>query len=205
GDLDIGERLALRQAGHLRYLDTQHWNRTHSSDTLYAVSLDLRKFYPSVRTAAIVKSFDLYVEGFSNQTLLRQLVHQMLEFRVETAGVTDETKSHVDPPVESGAFDGIPTGLFVGGFLANAAMLPIDLEVDALLSERRDIAQFRFVDDHEVLAYDFRALLNWLKDYEKLLARHNIGATIESEKYIPPKLTEILNPKSSETDEHRAK
>ena len=107
-------------------------------------------------------------------------------------------KAAVNPPVASGSFGGIPTGLFVAGFLANVAMLPIDLDVDALILTRRDIAHFRFVDDHEVLAYDFGAIVAWIADYAKLLEKHNLGAEIEPEKFVPAELKWVLNPDASD-------
>ncbi|PSJ19890.1 hypothetical protein CVH10_20485, partial [Halomonas sp. ND22Bw] len=75
----------------------------------------------------------------------------------------------IQPPVTSDRLVGIPTGLFVGGFLANVAMLDIDLIADQMLSDTRQIAHFRFVDDHEVLAYDFETLRVWIQTYMGLL------------------------------------
>ena len=77
-------------------------------------------------------------------------------------------------------------------------MLPIDLEVEKLLLEHRDVAHFRFVDDHEFLAYDFDRLLDWMSEYANLLARHGIGVEIEREKYIPAELKWLLHPDETE-------
>src|SRR5690606_32757261 len=96
--------------------------------------------------------------------------------------------------------DGIPTGLFVGGFLANVAMLSLDLKVDALLGENRRIAHFRFVDDHEVLSYDFEELCNWIAGYAELLEALDIGPIIEPDKYVPSELKYILDPSAMDDE-----
>ena len=192
--LDHGERLALEQSDGLPYLEPGHWIRPENAgDTIYAASLDLRKFYPSVRTAAIIRGFETLVADYEDDPRLSGLITQMLAFTVNDAGLSSEMKAAVDPPVASGPFGGIPTGLFVGGFLANVAMLPIDLEVDALILTRRDIAHFRFVDDHEVLAYDFGTIVAWMADYAKLLEKHGLGAEIEPDKFVPAELKWVLN------------
>lgn len=193
-NLDAGERLALEQSDGLAYFHPSFWSRPATgSDTLYAASLDLSKFYPSVQVAAIQRGFDTLVEGFADEPRLSALLAAMLRFEVDDGGLDQALKAKVDPIAPTGPFDGIPTGLFVGGFLANVAMLPIDREVEKLLLKHRDIAHFRFVDDHEFLAYDFDRLLKWMTEYAHLLARHSIGVEIEREKYSPAELKWLLH------------
>jgi hypothetical protein len=192
-ELDLGERLALDQSEDLPYFVRGHWVRpTKQDENIFAASLDLRKFYPSVRTAAIAGGFEAFVEDYREDPRLPLLIEQMLVFTIASTGVSEGIRRAVDPPVEPGAFDGIPTGLFAGGFLANVAMLPLDLDVDRILRQRRDIAHFRFVDDHEILAYDFATIVDWIRDYAKLLEQHGIGATIEDDKFVPTELKWIL-------------
>ncbi len=200
-ELDHGERRALLQDEGLAFLDPQHWiHPPPPGDKLYAASLDLMKFYPSVRTAAILDGFAAHVDGYAAEPVLASLLIQMLRFEVDHTGLHPEMRATVEPPVQSGSFDGIPTGLFVGGFLANVAMLSLDLKVDERLHERRDIAHFRFVDDHEILAYDFAALRDWIAEYARLLAQFDIGASIEPDKYVPSELKYILDPKALDDD-----
>lgn len=204
-ELDHGERRALDQAEGLAFLDPQHWiHKASPGDKLYAASFDLMKFYPTVRIAAILRGFETHVEGFAAEPELASLLTQMLRFEVDASCLHPEMCDAVQPPVAAGPFDGIPTGLFVGGFLANVAMLSLDLQVDALLLENRRIAHFRFVDDHEVLAYDFEELCNWIDSYAELLDAFGIGPIIEPDKYIPSELKYILDPSTlddeSDTD-----
>lgn len=193
--LDEGDRRALEQSDGLSYLNTLHWNRTTlEGDTLYAASFDLMKFYPSIRVDAIWRGFEAHVEGLGDEPIIARLLHQMLLFTVDDTGVSNAMKEAIHPPVPSGPFGGIPTGIFVGGFLANVAMLSVDLQVDALLLANQSIAHFRFVDDHEVLAYDFDALQQWIHDYTRLLEASGIGVQVEPDKYIPPELKWLIHP-----------
>lgn len=199
--LDEGDRRALDQADGLRYLDAQFWvRRAPDGGTMFAGSFDLMKFYPSVRVEAIRRGFHDHVDGIGDEPVLAELLSQMLVFEVDASGVSEDMREAINPPVSSGKFDGIPTGLFVGGFLANVAMLSIDLEADRLLVENREIAHFRFVDDHEVLAYDFDALLGWIRTYTGLLEASGIGVNVEPDKYVPPELKWLLHPEKLEDE-----
>jgi hypothetical protein len=199
--LDEGDRRALDQSDDLRYLDAQFWVRkAPDGGTMFAGSFDLMKFYPSVRVEAIRRGFDVHVDGIGDEPVLAELLRQMLVFEVDASGVSEEMRDAIEPPVSSGEFDGIPTGLFVGGFLANVAMLSIDLEADRLLLENREIAHFRFVDDHEVLAYDFEALLNWIRTYIGLLEASGIGVNVEPDKYVPSELKWLIHPEKLEEE-----
>ena len=94
---------------------------------------------------------------------------------------------------EDGFFNGIPTGLFVAGFLANVAMIDIDAKINLKMSAQRNIAHFRFVDDHVVLADSYEALENWLFDYKKLLCECNTGLCLNIEKTEPEELYKYLD------------
>ncbi len=198
-ELDVGERLALEQGDRLPYFHPTFWSRPVSgNDTLYAASLDLKKFYPSIQVAAIKKGFDTLIIGSADEPRLSALLAAMLRFEVDDNGLDKALKDSVDPLAPSGPFDGIPTGLFAGGYLANLAMLPIDQDVEKLLLKNRDVAHFRFVDDHEFLAYDLDRLLDWMADYADLLARHGIGVEIERDKYVPTELKWLLHPEEKD-------
>ena len=58
---------------------------------------------------------------------------------------------------------GIPNGLFVSGFLANAAMLSVDKIVNELVRKKKiELAHFRSVDNHAIIAHDFDELCEWI-------------------------------------------
>ena len=91
-------------------------------------------------------------------------------------------------------FHGIPTGLFVAGFLANIAMIDIDATVTKHLIERRNFAHFRFVDDHVILAYSFDDLIHWIDEYQKILeTSEQSKLKINGEKTEPEELVRYQN------------
>jgi hypothetical protein len=90
------------------------------------------------------------------------------------------------------AFKGIPTGLYVAGFFANVALLKVDLEVAERL-KKKDVAHFRFVDDHVVLAYSFEDLVSWIDEYLALLVASETGAKVNPDKIEPAELAAFFS------------
>jgi hypothetical protein len=88
-------------------------------------------------------------------------------------------------------FSHIPTGLYVAGFLANAGLLSVDVEVARRLRERA-IAHLRFVDDHIILAYSMDDLTGWVHEYNELLSKFRTGARINHEKVEPKDLARLI-------------
>lgn len=126
---------------------------------IYWASLDIKKFYPSV-------DIRLLEDKLTEPELLRadsgycDLIKKMLDFKVKD-------------PVELQV--GIPTGLFVAGFLSNVYLLEADdfvsskFEMNKAEGKEQHVAHFRYVDDHVILATDFNSLTEWLKDYKRFL------------------------------------
>ena len=193
-ELERGEQIAFGQRDDLRYFDDGYWRRNlNNSEVLYAASLDLEKFYPSIKISAIWAGFEKFIPAFDKEIALQSLIKDMLIFNVDDSALDECMRQAVEPPLTEKTLNGIPTGLFVGGFLANVAMLPLDSEVEKILNERRDIAHFRYVDDHEFLAYDFPTLCTWISNYEELLKKFSIGPVIEKDKYSPPELRYVIH------------
>ena len=187
-DLEPADSHALSSAesSALPYLQRNFWQHDPKTDLHYA-AFDLKHFYPNVRAAAIMKGFKVALTDSADKDLL-VLLDNMLRFRLEKSGTPAHALSNVDPPFGGRYLNGIPTGLFASGFLANVAMLPVDRDANDRLHRLRSIGHFRFVDDHTVLSYDFKGLCTWLEFYEDLLRRHDIGADINPEKYDPEEL-----------------
>lgn len=193
-ELDEGDRRALDQDEGLAYLDGSYWSgKKPKHDTIYALSFDLMKFYPNIRHSAILRGFEILLNDSPDKNFFFKLLEDMLRFEVDESGLTEEMGKVVEPSLEPGPFSGIPTGLFVGGLLANIAMLPLDLKVEELLRREREIAHFRFVDDHEILSYDFKTAVEWINKYRKLLKEFEIGVEVEPEKYSPPALKWLIH------------
>lgn len=187
-DLEPADRYALSSAetSHLPYLEPDFWRHPSQTDLHYAF-FDLKHFYPSIRSAAIMRGFRAAFPDLADSPLL-MLLDNMLRFRLNKFGMTPHTLSNVEPKFGSRQVNGIPTGLFVSGFLANVAMLPVDRDADVYIRRSRSISHFRFVDDHTILSYTFEGLHAWLNSYQTLLSEHDIGTVVNADKYDPEAL-----------------
>ena len=94
---------------------------------LFWSSIDIEKFYPTIDLTRL-KSTLISICGLSQE--INQLIKALLEFDMDVNGYSQEELGQL-------GFDkdkiGLPTGLIVGGWLANVYLLPIDTAVrDAL-------------------------------------------------------------------------
>lgn len=208
--LDPADRLAAATAvkERLPYLSPNHWafettRGQERTGQLHHVSFDLKQFFPRLRKQAVLNG--LASTELSQSAQGKSLLNSMLSFRIDYSGIQQDYLSEVEPAIESQQMEGIPTGLFVAGFLANVAMLQIDQEIEKKITSNRSIAHFRFVDDHTVVAYDFNDLYTWIHEYEILLKKHDLGTTLNENKFDPPSFgewypTEITNSKAPNRD-----
>ena len=195
GELDQSDRLAVASAEKegLPYLRAGFWKRgkdAAKTSDLYHASIDLKQFYPRLTTKAVMTG--LAVAGAADEDRMRDLLTDMLGFRLDRSDMPRATLERVEPAFNGLQIRGIPTGLFVAGFLANAAMLPVDTVVDERIRERRSLAHFRFVDDHTILAYDFDELCAWIDEYRTLLRQHDTGVDVNPKKYDPASLSKWM-------------
>lgn len=157
---------------------------------LYWCSLDLEKFYPSMKLQ-VVK--DNILEKLPNEwrNEASQLLNSMIRFQLNLSEWTADDLKRMDIEPDAQTFPHIPTGLYVAGFLANAGLLKIDGQVTERLATR-NLAHFRFVDDHIVLAYSFDALVTWVREYMALLAEADTGAKVNPSKIEPRELGHFI-------------
>jgi hypothetical protein len=195
-EMDVADERATASAiaETLQYLRGSFWRydeRGKRDTDLYHAAIDLKQFYPSVRTDAVLRGLAMGCDEIDKDSPLREILEGMLRFELDQEGIPRATLRRVEPvfDFDKGNVEGIPTGLFVAGFLANAAMLPVDQAVDDRIRRQRALAHFRFVDDHTILAYDFDQLCEWIAWYEATLQQHNIGAVVNKEKYDPHSLS----------------
>ena len=194
-ELDQADRLAAAAADKegLPYLEPSFWELGRGKrigTELYHASIDLKQFYPSLRTEAVLNG--LAIAGAADDDRLHKLLIDMLRFRIDKSEMPPSTLERVEPGYDRLRIQGIPTGLFVAGFLANATMLPVDTSVDLRIREQRSLAHFRFVDDHVFIAYNFDELCAWLDWYRTLLVEFDTGVDVNVEKYDPAKLGEWM-------------
>lgn len=192
----------------LFYLENDFWQRPQENSTdLYYASLDLRQFYPSIAAKKILKGLFLAKNAADPDGKLISLLQSMLKFTLDKGDVPISVLENVEPAFGKKYVKGLPTGLFAAGFLANAAMLPVDKIVDEKLRTEKSIAHFRFVDDHTILAYDFDQLCEWIEWYKNLVAEQ-IEIEVNKNKYDPKSLTAWLKPsvrKKRESSKIKAK
>jgi hypothetical protein len=185
--------IATGKKSGLVYFDTSFWNQKAVNDQLFFAGIDLSQFYPSIEHKSIVRSLETHVAGLADDADLLRMISAMLKFRVDGSELTNAVCQNVEPNIPKKNTRGIPTGLFVGGFLANVAMLPLDLKVDSRIKNHRNVAHFRFVDDHCVLAYSLESLCDWIEWYQTELLNEGIGPEINTDKFDPPLLGKFLN------------
>lgn len=111
----------VNKAFKLAYLEKGYFAEGEYFPTLYYVSLDLEKFYPSVKMAKIrdkILSFFPYADD-----KFKTLINAITKFEVINDGLigdafTEDDLNDMDLDKDS-VFDGLPTGLLVAGALAN--------------------------------------------------------------------------------------
>ena len=95
-------------------------------------------------------------------------------------------------------FNGIPTGLFGAGFLANIAMLGVDKALNKIIelgAKTEDkIAIFRYVDDFTILGQTFDAVLKIIDVINNTLKKEfQDNLSLNFEKTKPDELQRLLS------------
>ena len=149
----------------------EYWQRRRPSNAgkgdLYWCALDLKQFYPSLKTAPIRDNIiGQLPEGW--RAAATKLLNSMLSFPLDLSEWDSVELKALGLGPNAAEFRNIPTGLYVAGSLANAALAKVDSQVVERLANNR-IAHFRYVDDHVVLAYCFDDLVEWVRTYRELL------------------------------------
>lgn len=136
---------------------------------IYWASLDIKKFYPSINIQLLK---DKIFATLSPDEATRRFFDNMFDFKVK-----DKTEINI----------GLPTGLYVAGFLANIYLIDADNYFVNYYNEKKenkkeqDIAQFRYVDDHIILGTDYKTLEEWKRKYTNFL-KDKLGLSINDSK-----------------------
>ncbi|MFD2602623.1 RNA-directed DNA polymerase [Flavobacterium suzhouense] len=180
------------------YLDQNYWKK--GTNELYWAGIDLEKFYPSIDNEAIRRNLAAYLPESIISSELMALVNQLLNFTLDYSGWSERELEDVGLKQVNLSFPHVPTGLFVAGFLANVALLEIDELVKRELMENRNIAHFRYVDDHVILATSFDELTAWIKKYEKIIEESGTGVKYNPSKTEPKALAQYLEAQENTDD-----
>ena len=196
----------VNKAFRLPYLEKNYFPKGRDYHKLYYMSIDLEKFYPSVKMdrikAKLLTSFPIGNPNFT------ALIETITKFDVafdgyEGLAFSDEQLAQMGLSRDV-VFDGLPTGLIVAGALANLYLLDIDLKVvEKLKSDtKHHILHFRYVDDHLFLSEDAAKLIEWkewyIQELNKIGLKVNDAKTdtepIELDSHYPtPLLTQTLH------------
>jgi hypothetical protein len=198
-----------KSAQPLEYLSAAHWRGKLSAEDpeIWFAYIDLARFYPSLEMSTISNILIRYLSPEAlDPDRLTDLLNSLSAFHMSSEPddlallkiMRADAASDRIPGPASSQFNNLPTGLIAGGFLANAAMLPIDEAVASLTAER-GIAHFRYVDDHIVLALSADALLGWVLEYQALVKRFHPLVNINADKVEPATLRGYLKTSGDET------
>lgn len=198
----------VNDAFKLPYLEKNYFAKESNHTQLYYLSIDLEKFYPSVKMNRIK---DILLASFSdvNNPMFLRLINAITMFELvndNEAGYIPFTDTELkEMDLDSDLFfDGLPTGLLVAGALANLYLLDIDLKVCNKLKQEKShhILHFRYVDDHLFISEDAGMLIRWkdwyIQEIEKYGLKVNEAKTdkqpikIDS-RYPAPLITQALH------------
>jgi len=168
-----------------KYLLPTYWPDKEAKE-LYWAGVDLEKFYPKIKLEVVEKNILRYFLKDQQDNDFKYLIHTILDFPLDIKGWNKKELTEVFICSQDNYFHNLPTGLHVAGFLANVALLEVDKHISAELENKKDIAHFRFVDDHVFISYSFENLVDWIKLYDAKLKELNTGAVFSQEKIDPP-------------------
>lgn len=194
--LEVNDALEEEHPLKVQYLKPDYWDKELNGELFWA-GLDLKNFYPQLNIKKVQTNIQKYL-GEPDEAL-NNLIERLLFFPLDLTGWEPEEiqKIKLDAAEQ---YNHMPTGLFVAGFLANVALLEVDKIITEKLLANKDIAHFRFVDDHVILCTSFEKLTTWIKEYEKLIQEGEIGADFNAKKTQPSELSRYLELLGEETD-----
>lgn len=173
------------------FLKGDFWKKGKKKEVFWA-GLDYEKFFPSInpeRIISIIQRSIVRPDGTprDDTQILFDTIKKMLRFPINLSRWnTDDLEVFENNfSVNRQEFYGVPTGLLSAGFLANVAMIDVDLALMTYINENRDVAIFKFVDDQIVLAKSKKSLLNFLNYYGTVLRNSETGVMFQKEKIFP--------------------
>lgn len=190
---ELGLQHRMHKADRCPFVLADYWTSSPTDDNksdIYWASVDLEKFYPSIPLTACVDAICQAVPA-DLRPQVEPLLKTLTQLPLDLDGWTDTDLRHIELDESRKTFRRIPTGLMVSGFLANAALLQVDQEVQKSLPSGR-VAHFRYVDDHVILAKTFEELVKWIDHYKGVIERLGSGACINPAKTEPKALGELL-------------
>lgn len=193
-DVDIEEIEKFQDAPDsmkILYWNNKYWPE-NGNENIYYGQIDFKKFYPTI-SQIIIKNNILDSLTFfgDDRKNIDSLLTTMLEFRIYPSSLStciDDFDLTGFDEHDKSRYMALPTGLFVAGFLSNIALLKVDYEVSKHLKANKNLAHFRFVDDHIFIANSTETLIKWINEYTSILNKHLNGVLINHDKTSPDSL-----------------
>lgn len=182
------------------YLDKDFWRKGEVKKLFWA-GLDFKAFFPNINPQAIIDNFRESLSDFTGELktdtkLIFGLIERMFTYPLDVTGWVNKDDLQGDNTCalkDLTKFSGIPTGLLAGGFLANVAMLDIDRKVDEYVRSKKNVAIFKYVDDHVILSKSNEELFAFLNFYDDLIKKSNTGVSFQTEKMLPDEMLHHSN------------
>jgi hypothetical protein len=171
----------------LPYLKDDFWHR-YTENPVWC-SLDIEKFYPSVSLELVRQQVLKHSEAA--REIGSETLEALTTFSLDASRWSDEDLSAVQLTRGNASLGHIPTGLMIAGLFANVALLDVDRWVSGQIRTRQ-IAHFRYVDDHVILAPDLDSLLNWVVAYRDRL-KADTKCIINPDKLEPKGIAKLLS------------
>jgi len=182
------------------YLQDEYWVNSQK-DGLFWAGLDFEKFYPTVNLNCIQENILEYLPFDYVSEEFKDFIRSILSFKVDVSGWNNVELQTISLEVKSNnSYPNLPTGLFVAGFLANVALLKVDEKVQEKLENNKNIAHFRYVDDHVILATSFEELLVWIESYKEIVLDSSAGIKFNTDKTEPSALGEYFKALKNDDD-----
>lgn len=162
------------------YLDKGYFKRPDFRETLYWCSIDLTKYYPSIKMDVLEEQIIKHCSITKDSSAAR-LISTLLDFKVNYENYSDDELEVMS--LKEKNFHALPTGLIVGGWLANIYLLDLDKGIDQKLKSNNGIIHFRYVDDHTFVSDDFDNLLKWVHEY--IVGLNTLDLSINDDKIQP--------------------
>lgn len=206
---NIIENEKLSDLHKIKYKTNDFWGDRYGEE-VYWCSLDLSKFYPNTPVNVILKNFELFgeklKERFNDFELLLKLLENLLSFEIDfEIGTNNPDFNKIGLNIKEKKFEGIPTGLFGAGFLANIAMLNVDKYLNQIVESNAKtsgkVALFRYVDDFTILSQNYDNLLMIIDLINNKLKEEFQGKlSLNFEKTKPDELQKLLSLKYTKID-----
>ena len=175
-----------------KYLNPSFWSG-RKTDKLYWIGLDFKNFFPSINPEIVINNIKKHLVRKTDGSprddtkFIFETLEKLLHFPLNISGWNE--KVLLDEDIyglkNTEGFYGVPTGLFVSGFLANVAMLDIDIKLNDYIQSSKNVALFKFVDDQVVLSNSKDGLFKFLNFYKRLLKDSNTGVEFQNKKTCP--------------------